>query len=41
VTAVGESDDDSTPVAQELRDTGPTVADDVLRYSHESTPLAH
>ncbi|WP_459194013.1 Lrp/AsnC family transcriptional regulator [Halosimplex sp. J119] len=37
VTAVGEADDDITPVAQELLDMGLTVADEVLVRSHEST----
>jgi DNA-binding Lrp family transcriptional regulator len=37
VTAVGESDDDITPVAQELLDMGLTVADEVLVRSHKST----
>jgi DNA-binding Lrp family transcriptional regulator len=39
VTVVGESDDDITPVAQELLDMGVTVADEVLVRSHESTPF--
>jgi Lrp/AsnC family leucine-responsive transcriptional regulator len=39
VTAVGESDDDVTPIAQELLDMGLTVADEVLVRSHESTPF--
>ena len=39
VTAVGESDDDITPVAQELLDMGLTVADEVLVRSHEATPF--
>jgi DNA-binding Lrp family transcriptional regulator len=39
VTAVGESDSDITPVAQELLDLGLTVADEVLVRSHESTPF--
>ena len=39
VTAVGESDDDITPIAQELLDMGLTVADEVLVRSHESTPF--
>ena len=39
VTAVGESDDDITPVAQELLDRGLTVADEVLVRSHETTPF--
>jgi len=39
VTAVGESDGDITPVAQELLDIGLTVADEVLVRSHETTPF--
>jgi DNA-binding Lrp family transcriptional regulator len=39
VTAVGESDDDITPVAQELLEMGLTVADEVLVRSHETTPF--
>jgi DNA-binding Lrp family transcriptional regulator len=39
VTAVGESDSDITPVAQELLDLGLTVADEVLVRSHERTPF--
>ncbi|WP_254272303.1 Lrp/AsnC family transcriptional regulator [Haloarcula marina] len=39
VTAVGESDDDITPVAQELLDMGLTVADEVLVREHETTPF--
>jgi transcriptional regulator, AsnC family len=39
VTAVGESDDDITPVAQDLLDMGLTVADEVLVRSHETTPF--
>jgi len=39
VTAVGETDDDITPVAQELLDMGLTVGDEVLVRSHESTPF--
>jgi DNA-binding Lrp family transcriptional regulator len=39
VTAVGESDNDITPVAQELLDMGLTVADEVLVRSHETTPF--
>jgi DNA-binding Lrp family transcriptional regulator len=39
VTAVGESDSDITPVAQELIEMGLTVADEVLVRSHESTPF--
>lgn len=37
VTAVGETDSDITPVAQELLDMGLTVADEVLVRTHEST----
>ncbi|MEF8784897.1 MAG: Lrp/AsnC family transcriptional regulator [Haloarculaceae archaeon] len=39
VTAVGESDNEITPVAQELLDMGLTVADEVLVRSHETTPF--
>jgi DNA-binding Lrp family transcriptional regulator len=39
VTAVGESDSDITPVAQELLDMGLTVSDEVLVRSHETTPF--
>ncbi|WP_135822695.1 Lrp/AsnC family transcriptional regulator [Halostella litorea] len=39
VTAVGEADDDITPVAQELLEMGLTVADEVLVRSHERTPF--
>jgi len=39
VTAVGESDSDITPVAQELLDMGLEVADEVLVRSHETTPF--
>jgi DNA-binding Lrp family transcriptional regulator len=39
VTAVGESDGDITPIAQELLEIGLTVADEVLVRSHESTPF--
>jgi DNA-binding Lrp family transcriptional regulator len=39
VTVVGESDDDITPVAQELLEMGLTVADEVLVRSHETTPF--
>ena len=39
VTAVGESDSDITPVAQELLQLGLTVADEVLVRSHERTPF--
>ncbi len=37
VTAVGETDQDITPVAQELSDLGLTITDEVLVRSHEST----
>ena len=40
VTAVGESDSDITPVAQELLDMGLTVADEVLVRTHETTPFS-
>jgi Lrp/AsnC family leucine-responsive transcriptional regulator len=40
VTAVGESDNDITPVAQELLEMGLTVADEVLVRSHETTPFS-
>ncbi|MFD1641746.1 Lrp/AsnC family transcriptional regulator [Halohasta litorea] len=39
VMAVGETDSDITPVAQELLDMGLTVADEVLVRSHETTPF--
>ncbi|PSQ38172.1 ArsR family transcriptional regulator [Halobacteriales archaeon SW_5_70_135] len=39
VTAVGETDSDITPVAQELLEMGLTVADEVLVRSHETTPF--
>jgi len=39
VTAVGESDSDITPVAQELLEMGLTVADEVLVRSHERIPF--
>jgi DNA-binding Lrp family transcriptional regulator len=39
VTAVGETDDDITPVARELLDMGLTVADEVLVRSHKTTPF--
>jgi len=39
VTAVGETDNDITPVAQALLDKGLTVADEVLVRSHETTPF--
>lgn len=41
VTAVGETDSDITPVAQELLDMGLTVADEVLVRSHETTPFGN
>ncbi|MES3161006.1 MAG: Lrp/AsnC family transcriptional regulator [Halorubrum sp.] len=40
VTAVGESDDDITPIAQEILDMGLTVADEVLVRGHERTPFS-
>lgn len=39
VTAVGRSDDDITPIAQELLDMGLTVSDEVLVRTHEMTPF--
>ena len=39
VTVVGETDNDITPVAQELLDLGLTVVDEVLVRSHETTPF--
>ena len=39
VTAVGETDGDITPVAQELLELGLTVADEVLVRTHETTPF--
>ena len=39
VTVVGHTDDDITPVAQELLEMGLTVADEVLVRSHETTPF--
>ena len=39
VTAVGESDSDITPIAQDLLEMGLTVADEVLVRSHETTPF--
>ncbi|MFB6090170.1 MAG: Lrp/AsnC family transcriptional regulator [Halobellus sp.] len=39
VTVVGETDDDITPVAQELLEMGLTVADEVLVRSHETKPF--
>jgi DNA-binding Lrp family transcriptional regulator len=39
VTAVGESDSEITPVAQELLEMGLTIADEVLVRSHETTPF--
>ena len=40
VTAVGESDEDITPIARELLEMGLTVADEVLVRSHETTPFS-
>jgi DNA-binding Lrp family transcriptional regulator len=40
VTAVGESDSDITPIAQELIDMGLTVADEVLVRSYRTTPFS-
>ena len=40
VTAVGETDDDITPIAQELLEMGLTVADEVLVRTHETTPFS-
>lgn len=39
VTAVGESDNDITPVAQELLELGLTVSDEVLVRTHETAPF--
>ena len=39
VTAVGESDRDITPVANELLEMGLTVTDEVLVRSYETTPF--
>ncbi|GGM64545.1 DNA-binding Lrp family transcriptional regulator [Halarchaeum rubridurum] len=39
VTAVGRSDSDITPVAEELLDMGITVSDEVLVKSHVTTPF--
>ncbi len=39
VTAVGESDGDITPVAEQLLEMGVTVSDEVLVRSHETTPF--
>ena len=39
VTVVGETDNDITPVAQELLDMGLTVSDEVLVRAHETTPF--
>ncbi|WP_435185218.1 Lrp/AsnC family transcriptional regulator [Halobellus sp. EA9] len=39
VTVVGQTDDDITPVAQELLEMGLTVADEVLVRSHETKPF--
>ena len=40
VTAVGETDNNITPVAQELLDMGLTVADEVLVRTHETTAFS-
>ncbi|OVE83349.1 Lrp/AsnC family transcriptional regulator [Natronolimnobius baerhuensis] len=37
VTAIGETDRDITPVAQDLSDLGLTITDEVLVRSHETT----
>ncbi len=39
VTAVGETDSDITPIAQELLDMGVSVADEVLVRTHTTTPF--
>jgi DNA-binding Lrp family transcriptional regulator len=39
VTAVGRSDSDITPIAEQLLEMGLTIADEVLVRSHESTPF--
>jgi DNA-binding Lrp family transcriptional regulator len=39
VTAVGESDSEITPIAQELLEMGLKVADEVLIRSHQTTPF--
>lgn len=39
VTAVGETDNDITPVAQELLELGLTVSDEVLVRTHETAPF--
>lgn len=39
VTAVGETDSDITPVAQELLDMGLTISDEVLVRSHVIKPF--
>ncbi|CAI50617.1 Lrp/AsnC family transcription regulator [Natronomonas pharaonis DSM 2160] len=39
VTAVGETDQDITPVAQQIADMGLTITDEVLVRSHRSTPF--
>lgn len=39
ITAVGESDSDITPIAEELLEMGLTVADEVLVRSHKTTPF--
>lgn len=37
VTAVGETDRDITPIAQDISDLGLTITDEVLVRSHQST----
>jgi len=39
VTAVGTSDSDITPIAEELLEMGLTISDEVLVRSHETTPF--
>jgi DNA-binding Lrp family transcriptional regulator len=39
VTAVGTSDSDITPIAEELLKMGLTISDEVLVRSHETTPF--
>jgi Lrp/AsnC family leucine-responsive transcriptional regulator len=39
ITAVGKSDDDITPVAQQLLEMGLTVTDEVLMRRYERTPF--
>jgi DNA-binding Lrp family transcriptional regulator len=40
VTAVGQSDGDITPIAQQLLDLGLKIADEVLVRSHVSSPFS-